>query len=261
MRVPWIADDAPLPPTTRALGPGTDMAGLLAVGPPVSTERLEEAYRKGVFPWYGPDLPPMWWTPDPRMVLPVAEFKVAPSLRKTLRRFIRTPGCEISIDHAFDRVMAACASVPRGGQHGTWIVPELAAAYRAWHRAGRVHSVETWIDGELAGGLYGVGIGRMFFGESMFAHRTDASKIALAALVAFGREHGIALIDCQQHTSHLASLGGRTVSRTEFERHLASSLGEAPPREWSYDPRCWVHLGLEGPAPPRPADPTPPTPA
>jgi len=132
----------------------------------------------------------------------------------------------------------------RAGQRGTWILPDMIEAYIRWHRAGGVHSVETWIDGELAGGLYGVSLGRMFFGESMFARRTDASKIALAALVCLCRVHGISLIDCQQNTTHLASMGAREVPRSEFERHLARVLGEPPVRDWTYDPSHWAQLGL-----------------
>ena len=149
------------------------------------------------------------------------------------------------IDHDAYRVIGACAQVPREGQHGTWIVPAMVRAYSEWHDEGRVHSFETWIDGELAGGLYGVGIGRMFFGESMFSWRTDASKIALAALVAFCRAHGIALIDCQQHTGHLASFGAREIPRAAFERHLAAALAETPPRRWTYDR---AHVGAARPA-------------
>jgi len=175
-------------------------------------------------------------------VLPVAEFRVSHSLKKTLRRFARTPGCEVRFDSAFRRVITACAQTPRDGQDGTWIVPAVLEAYVAWHGLGRVHSVETWIDGELVGGLYGVGIGRMFFGESMFAHRTDASKIALAALVCFARARGITLIDCQQNTDHLASLGAREVPRSVFEQHLARTLGAPEIGDWSYHPALWERL-------------------
>jgi leucyl/phenylalanyl-tRNA--protein transferase len=243
----WLGEDdtVALPPTRQALAADSEAPGLLAAGGRLSMQRLEEAYRHGVFPWYSDGQPVLWWAPDPRMVLPVAEFKLSRSLRKTLARFIRTPGCEVRIDTAFDRVIATCAGMLRDGQRSTWIVPTMQRAYSAWHRAGAVHSVETWIDGRLVGGLYGVGIGRMFFGESMFSHATDASKIALAALVAFCRAHGITLIDCQQNTQHLASLGAREIARAEFERHLALTLGaEAPPR-WTYDPAHWARLGLE----------------
>lgn len=243
----WLHDDGtPLPDTHRALGADTDAPGLLAAGGTLSRQRLEEAYRKGVFPWFSDGQPVLWWSTDPRMVLPVADFKLSRSLRKTLQRFIRTPGCEVRIDSAFERVIAACAGTPREGQAGTWIVPEIVAAYTDWHRAGRVHSFETWIDGQLVGGLYGVSIGRMFYGESMFSHRTDASKIALAGLVAFCRAHGITLIDCQQNTGHLASLGAHEVPRAAFEAHLAQALPAEGPRQWNYDPATWAQLGLRG---------------
>ncbi len=240
----WIDDTAPLPSTRRALGAASEAPGLLCAGGRLSTQRLEEAYRRGVFPWYSHGQPVLWWTPDPRMVLPVAQFKLSRSLGKTLRKFIACSGNEIRIDHDAYRVIGACAQVPREGQNGTWIVPAMVRAYCDWHDEGRVHSFETWIDGELAGGLYGVGIGRMFFGESMFSWRTDASKIALAALVAFCRAHGIELIDCQQHTRHLESFGAHEIPRADFERHLASTLGEAMPRRWTYHRALWAQLGL-----------------
>lgn len=242
----WINDDAaPFPPTTRALGADSEAPGLLAAGGRLSVQRLEQAYRHGVFPWYSDGQPVLWWAPDPRMVLPVAEFKLQRSLRKTIARFVRTPGNEVRIDSGFDRVIANCAGTLRDGQRGTWIGPSMQRAYAAWHRAGAVHSFETWIDGRLAGGLYGVGIGRMFFGESMFSHATDASKIALAALVAFCRAHGITFIDCQQNTQHLASLGAREIPRADFERHLALTLGAEGPPHWTYDVSHWAQLGLE----------------
>jgi leucyl/phenylalanyl-tRNA--protein transferase len=244
--IPWLGDDDshPFPPTSQALGPDSDAPGLLAAGGRLSVERLEQAYRRGIFPWYSPGQPVLWWSPDPRMVLPVAEFRLHRSLRKTLRSFLAASGCEIRIDSAFERVIAACADTPRDGQRGTWIVPALRRAYTQWHRAGAVHSVETWVDGRLVGGLYGVGIGRMFFGESMFAQARDASKLALAALVAFCRAQGIALIDCQQATPHLESLGARTIARTEFESHLTRVLGGAPPPRWTYDASHWATLDL-----------------
>ena len=243
----WLGDDdaCPFPPTSHALGAGSEAPGLLAAGGRLSLARLDDAYRHGVFPWYSEGQPVLWWAPDPRMVLPVAEFKLSRSLRKTVARFARSPGCELRIDTAFERVIAACAGTLREGQRGTWIMPAMQQAYAAWHRAGAVHSVETGVDGRLLGGLYGVNIGRMFFGESMFSHATDASKIALAGLVAFCRAHGITLIDCQQNTRHLASLGAREISRADFERHLALTLGGLPPSRWTYDPAHWALLGLD----------------
>jgi len=245
MRLPWLHGDSPFPPTSQALGPETDAPGLLAAGGDLGAERLTEAYRHGIFPWYGEGQPLLWWTTDPRMVLPVAEFRLSRSLRKTLQRFLRTPGCEIRFDGDTPGVIKACATAPREGQDGTWIVPEMVEAYVRLYRLGRVHSVETWIDGQLIGGLYGVALGRMLFGESMFARRTDASKIALAALIAFCRAQGIALIDCQQQTAHLASLGARPIARPAFEAHLRQAVATPGPERWAYDPGCWIHLGLK----------------
>lgn len=244
--IAWLDDEAqPLPPTRRALAADSDAPGLLAAGGRLTVQRLTEAYSHGVFPWYGEGQPVLWWSPDPRMVLPVDGFKLSRSLRKTLQKFVRTPGCEVRVDSAFERVIRACAGTERDGQNGTWILPEMIDAYIDWHRAGAVHSFETWIDGELGGGLYGVSLGRMFFGESMFSHRTDASKIALAGLVAFCRARRIPLIDCQQNTRHLASLGAHELPRPSFERHLALVLGEPAVRDWSYDGSMWALLGIE----------------
>lgn len=256
--VPWIDTHESLPCTSLALGPDSEAPGLLAAGRDLSNVRLEQAYRRGIFPWFSPGQPVLWWSPSPRMVLPAAAFKVSRSLRKTLRRFMATPGCEVRMDTAFERVIHACATTPRDGQAGTWIVPAMVQAYTAWHRAGHVHSVETWIDGELAGGLYCVAIGRMVFGESMFAHRTDASKIALAALVAWCRARGVALIDCQQNTHHLASLGAHEMSRAAFEQHLADTtpLPELP--DWTYHDSTWAQLPAldDAEARPSPSDST-----
>jgi leucyl/phenylalanyl-tRNA--protein transferase len=238
-----------LPDTRQALPRTSDAPGLLAIGGELTPERLAEAYGHGIFPWYSPGQPVLWWAPDPRMVLLPDELKVSRSLRKTLRRFAGTPGCEVRIDSAFEQVITACAGALRDGQPGTWIVPDMVAAYRRWHALGRVHSFETWRDGVLAGGLYGVSLGRMFFGESMFAAQTDASKIALAALVCFCREHGIETIDCQQRTGHLASLGARELGREVFEERLKHAIALPPVDDWSYDLSMWRHLGIDGAAP------------
>ena len=241
----WLrgADD-PLPEARLALGPASEAPGLVAAGGELAPTRLTEAYAKGIFPWFSEGQPILWWSPDPRMVLLPAEFRIARSLKKTIRRFIATPGCEVRIDSDFRSVIEACATTPRGGESGTWIVADMIEAYAAWHAQGRVHSVETWIDGELAGGLYGVSLGRMFFGESMFARRTDASKIALAALVAFCRGHDIETIDCQQRTAHLASFGGRELPRAEFMRRLEAALAMPGVVDWSYDLGLWRQLGI-----------------
>ena len=246
----WLHGAAdPLPHAQQALGRTSDAPGLVAAGGELSPQRLCEAYSKGIFPWYSAGQPVLWWSPDPRMVLLPAEFKLSRSLKKTLRRFTVTPGCELRIDSAFGRVIAACASTPRGGENGTWIVPEMIDAYRAWREHGATHSFETWVDGELVGGLYGVSLGRMFFGESMFAHRTDASKIALAALVAFCRAHGIETIDCQQRTEHLASFGARELPRADFLGRLQAALWLHPPTDWTYDLQLWRQLGIDAAGP------------
>ena len=240
----WIDDTLPMPPAHTALGPDSDAPGLVAAGGRVTPRRLEEAYRQGIFPWYSAGQPVLWWSPDPRMVLPVADFKLSHSLRKSLRRFLRTPGCTLRMDSAFGAVIQACAMTPRDGQDGTWIVPAMVQAYTAWHRAGRVHSLETWVDDVMVGGLYFVAIGRMCFGESMFAHRTDASKIALAALVAACRARGVKLIDCQQNTAHLASLGAHEITRQAFVQHVQQAVGEPVSPDWTYDEADWTWLKL-----------------
>lgn len=241
--ITWLRrPDEPLPDTRRALPPGSDAPGLLAAGGDLRPQRLAEAYGKGVFPWFSEGQPVLWWSPDPRMVLQVDDFRLSRSLRKTVHKFARSGNCELRVDSAFDQVIDACAGMPRDGQDGTWIGPQMVRAYSDWHALGRVHSFETWIDGELLGGLYGVSLGRMFFGESMFSRRTDASKIALAGLVCFCREHRMPLIDCQQNTRHLASLGAAQLSRADFERRLAACLAAPSVGVWSYDESLWRHL-------------------
>jgi leucyl/phenylalanyl-tRNA---protein transferase len=244
--ITWLHNpEDPLPDTHLALPQGSDVPGLLAAGGELNPERLRQAYSKGIFPWYSAGQPVLWWSPDPRMVLITAEFKLSRSLRKTLQKFRVNPHCEMRIDSAFRRVISACAGTPREGQAGTWIVPEMVEAYCQWHNLGQVHSFETWIDGELAGGLYGISLGHMFFGESMFAHRTDASKIAMAALVCFCREHRISMIDCQQRTGHLGSLGGRELPRAEFEARLHTQVAQPPIVNWFFDATMWQHLQVD----------------
>jgi leucyl/phenylalanyl-tRNA--protein transferase len=223
--IPWLGATDSFPPLEQALA---DPDGLLAAGGTLDAARLIDAYRQGIFPWSSDDQQLLWWSPDPRMVLFADEFRISRSLRKRIRegRF------EIRVDTAFDDVMAACAE-PRDGQAGTWITAAMRRAYGDLHRLGYAHSVEAWRDGCLAGGLYGVAIGRVFFGESMFARATDASKVALAHLVATLREQGVPIIDCQQQTSHLASLGARPIPRAEFAAILRELIhSAAPPRGW-----------------------------
>jgi leucyl/phenylalanyl-tRNA---protein transferase len=219
--IPWLEADDPFPAVTKALKRPN---GLLAAGGDLTVERLLDAYRRGIFPWYGEGEPILWWSPDPRMVLVPAELKVSRSLDKTLRN----RAYEVRFDTAFRAVMQACAQ-PRDGQAGTWITPEMIDAYCRLHEAGWAHSVETWIDDELAGGLYGVAIGRMFYGESMFTRVRDASKIALVHLVQQLERLQFELIDCQMATTHLASLGAREIPRARFARLVTELVHYAVP--------------------------------
>jgi leucyl/phenylalanyl-tRNA--protein transferase len=248
MRLPWLDPGDPFPPAAHAWDDRQPAPGLLAAGGALDVETLERAYRGGIFPWFSEGQPILWWSTDPRMVLFTAEFRLHRSLRKTLARFMADPRCEVRFDSAFSTVIRTCAASPREGQTGTWIVPAMVQAYEDFHAAGRAHSVETWIDGELAGGLYCVNIGRAVFGESMFTRVPDASKIALAALVAFCRAHGIDCIDCQQNTRHLASLGAREIPREEFVAAVAQRV-RAPAPHWKFEPVYWRELPLS----PKPA--------
>ena len=218
--IPFLEPGAAFPALTRAL---REPNGLLCAGGDLSAESLVEAYSRGIFPWFGPGSPILWWSPDPRMVLYPDEFQVSRSLAKTVRR--RT--FEVRMDTAFAEVIAGCAA-PRPGQDGTWIVPEIASAYLRLHERGLAHSVESWREGRLVGGLYGVLLGRVFFGESMFARETDASKVALVHLVGHVRSLGVRVIDCQQATRHLASFGAREIPRADFARLLGESIQYAP---------------------------------
>jgi leucyl/phenylalanyl-tRNA--protein transferase len=247
MQLPWLEPGDPLPDPARAWGDADPVPGLLAAGGTLDVATLREAYSHCIFPWFSDGQPILWWSPDPRMVLEVAQFKLHRSLRKTLTHFAATSRCEIRVDHGFSDVITACSQAPRVGQAGTWIVPEMVEAYTALHRAGTAHSVETWIDGELAGGLYCVGIGRAVFGESMFTRRPDASKIALAALVCLCRRAGVEMIDCQQNTSHLASLGAHEMPRERFVSHVADAR-QHPGPQWQFEPIYWNELLLARPS-------------
>ena len=224
--ITWLRSSDPFPPLERAL---EDPNGLLAAGGSLDAPRLLDAYRRGIFPWSSEGEPLLWWSPDPRMVLFTDEFEPSRSLR---RRF-RDGRFDVRIDTACDHVIAACAA-PREGQVGTWITSEVREAYGELHRLGYVHSVESWREGRLVGGLYGVALGRVFFGESMFALETDASKVALMHLVAHLRMLDVPLIDCQQETEHLASLGARPISRRRFAALLKQLINSPePPQGWT----------------------------
>ena len=226
--IPFLAPGARFPPVERAL---RRPDGLLAAGGDLSVATLMRAYASGIFPWFNAGDPILWWSPNPRMVLPCGGFH----LSRTLRRRLNRRDVRVSFDEAFGELLAACAA-PRDEEGGTWLVPEMQAAYRAMHAQGLAHSVEVWQEGRLAGGLYGVALGRMFFGESMVSRATDASKIALAWLAAQMLEWDMPLIDCQMATPHLASLGAREIPRAAFVRDVRRLVRQPPvPAPWRFD--------------------------
>ena len=232
--IPWLEIDTPFPDVSEALGPDDGAPGLLAAGANLSPQRLLNAYRHGIFPWFSEGQPILWWSTDPRMVLETERFQYSASLKKTLKKIHRNRAdsrWQIRFDFALEEVMRACAAPRRDGQ-GTWISDQIIDGYRALHHLGYAHSAEVWLDGKLVGGAYGVSIGRMFYGESMFARVTDASKIALAYLVHFLRQNGVTLIDCQQETPHLASLGAAPISRDAFMRHLTEAINYPQIHNW-----------------------------
>ena len=222
-----LLQSSSFPAVTQAL---RSPNGLLAAGGDLTTARLLEAYRHGIFPWFSAGEPILWWSPDPRMVLFPNELRISHSLRKSLRNGRH----EVRFDSAFEQVMRACAA-PRKGASGTWIHEEMIAAYCELHRLGYAHSVEIWMDDELVGGLYGMALGRMFYGESMFSRKTDASKIALAHLAAQLERWNFGMIDCQMNTPHLASLGAREIPRKEFIARLQDLINCSPVPVWKFD--------------------------
>lgn len=227
MPVYLLSDEILFPPVDHAED------GLLAVGGDLSPERLVAAYSRGIFPWYSEGQPILWHSPDPRFIVTTESFRVPRSLRKRLER---ERELHVVMDERFEDVVAACARAPRPGQRGTWITKEMREAYAELHHLGLAHSVEALRDGELVAGLYGVSLGAVFFGESMFARESDGSKIALVALVRQLERWGIDLIDCQVETSHLARFGAVSVSRRRYLEMLRPRL-EKPTRRgrWSFD--------------------------
>lgn len=227
--IPFLGPSDPFPPLDSAL---RDPNGLLAAGADLSAQRLLDAYSRGIFPWFGEDDPLLWWSPDPRMILYVDELRLSRSLRRT----VRAAKFRVTMDVAFRAVMEGCAE-PRPDQAGTWITPEMMGAYEHLARLGYAHSIEAWDGNTLAGGLYGVSLGRMFFGESMFTRVSDASKVAFVHLVWQMSRWRMPMIDCQMSTAHLASLGAREIGRPEFVRQLAVLVRQPPvPAPWRFDP-------------------------
>jgi len=226
--ISWLVAGAPFPPVESALDTPN---GLLAASRHLDAQRLAEAYALGIFPWYSPGDPVLWWCPDPRMVLVPAEFHVSRSLRKRLRATAHSSREQVLVDRDFGEVIAACGDT-RAANEGTWITPEIRRAYAALHARDLAHSIEVRRGDELIGGLYGVSLGRMFYGESMFTREPDRSKIALATLVQIMLRENVPVIDCQQASSHLRSLGGRQISRAVFCDHVANAV-RRDPIDWS----------------------------
>ncbi|MBY5268848.1 leucyl/phenylalanyl-tRNA--protein transferase [Spiribacter salinus] len=235
--IPWLAADdetTPLPDPETALA---EPNGLLAIGASLSPQRLEAAYRAGIFPWYSPGEPILWWSPDPRAIIAMGTLHISRSLDRALRRLDYT----VTLDHAFDAVVQACAA-PRADQPGTWITPDMQAAYSRLHTVGLAHSIEVWRDGALIGGLYGVSLGRAFFGESMFSRATNGSKIAMAWLCAQLRAWEFHFLDCQMPTEHLSSLGAQSLPRRRFLLTLAASQRHATHLgPWTLDVKDYRH--------------------
>lgn len=233
--IPWLESGTPFPDPSEALTEAEGAPGLLAAGGNLSSERLLDAYRRGIFPWFSGNQPILWWSTDPRMVLRTDEFRISRSLRKTLRKIDSSMAhggpWQVRFDTAFREVIQHCAG-PRTDSDGTWISSEIIEAYCTLHDLGYAHSSELWLDGQLVGGAYGLCLGRMFYGESMFALISDASKVALAYLVDFLRYEGVELIDCQQETSHLDSLGARPIPRAEFIALMKTALSAPSIQSW-----------------------------
>jgi leucyl/phenylalanyl-tRNA--protein transferase len=226
--IPWLGLRDPFPPVERAL---VEPNGLLAAGGDLSPERLLDAYGRGIFPWFNDEDPVLWWSPDPRMVLFPGELHLSRSLRRT----IRSQEFTVTFDRAFHDVMEGCAG-PRDNQDGTWITTDMMRAYARMAELGYAHSVEAWAGGELAGGLYGVAVGRIFYGESMFSRRSNASKVAVSWLARQLDRWQFELIDCQMSTEHLASLGAREVPRADFLRRLERGTALPPvPVPWAIE--------------------------
>lgn len=239
--LPWLDSGEAFPPVNSAWDVDSVAPGLLCAGADLSVSTLQTAYSNGIFPWFSAGQPILWWSPAPRMVLELDQFRLSASLKKALKQFARDPDCAIRIDSAFAEVIQACASSTRQGAKGTWIVPAMVQAYIDLHHAGWAHSIEVWVRGELAGGLYCVAIGRAVFGESMFYRQANASKVALAALVGLCRHHQVSQIDCQQNTAHLASLGAREIPRDEFVRRVHAAA-PGPAMDWRFKSLYWQEL-------------------
>ena len=244
IQIPYITSPNDLPHHNTILNGAPNFQNIFAASTEINADWVKTAYQRGLFPWYSAGEPVLWHSPNPRMVLSLDRFKCSPSLKKRLKQWARSPEHDIrvTLNHAFEQVIAACANTQRNGQDGTWITPELTQAYVDLHHQQHAVSVEVWQDDQLVAGLYGVLIGHMFFGESMFTYITDGSKVALACWVEYLRQEQFKLIDCQQETEHLTRLGGAPISRTQFFNE-STELMQHTPIDWS---KMAAHRNLLG---------------
>ena len=240
-RLTWLAPGDPFPQLSEAWGQGSPAPGLLAAGEQLDTPLLLQAYRQGIFPWFSAGQPVLWWSPDPRMVLDPQALRVRRSLRQSMRQWLALDGVELIFDRDFPEVMNRCATQPRPGQSGSWIVPDIVRAYTGLHEQGLAHSAELRRHGRLLAGLYFVALGHAVFGESMFTTVSDGSKLALCLLVSVARHHGVKMIDCQQNTRHLASLGAAEMPRQQFIAHLQQGQTR-PAIDWARETLYWHEL-------------------
>ena len=239
--LPWLEPQMPFPSAHSAWGAQSNAPGLLAAGAALDVDTLKSAYGQGIFPWFSEGQPILWWSPEPRMVLKVNDFILHRSFKKNLFRFSQDSDSEIRVDTAFEQVIQSCAQAIRLQQSGTWIVPAMVQAYIDMHQRGYAHSIEVWKNQQLVAGLYCISLGQAVFGESMFTTVPDGSKIALAALLGLCKAQGVTWIDCQQNTTHLASLGAAPIGRTDFLRKVQAAKA-LPPVDWRFTPLYWNQI-------------------
>jgi len=234
-QIQWLGPHDPFPNPLTEVDPDPTVPGLVAVSERIYPGQLARAYQSGIFPWYSDNQPVLWWSPDPRMVLNPQKFKCSESLKKHIRHFCHEAQSEILVDADFSAVVRACATSKRKDQDGTWITHEIMDAYTKLHEQGHAHCITVHDHDQMVGGLYCVCFGSMVFGESMFSHSPDSSKLALAALCAWCYDHGVTVIDCQQETSHLRSLGAKPIPRSQFLNHLRLAVETSNQHSWEMD--------------------------
>ena len=242
MSLPWLTPEDDFPSPRTHADPDPEVPGLLAISEQITSTQLLKAYNQGIFPWYSDGQPILWWSPNPRMVLKPKEFKISRNFKKDIKNILMDQSWEIRVDHDFHETILSCATQKRFGQDGTWITHAIMHAYGELHEKGHAHSIETFYQGQRVGGLYCVNLGRMVFGESMFSYETNASKLALAALSAWCLQNQVGMIDCQQETAHLRSLGAAPIPRAQFLAKLQTSLNPSNiERPWTFNKNILAH--------------------